>query len=335
METRPEHIYECIVVGGGIAGLQAAIQLGRYQHDILVIDGNRGRSTLCRNYHNLLGWPDGVSGLELRRLGRSQALHYGVQFRSDVAVNANRLGFARFSLDTATGERLFTETLLFATGITDAVPAIPGLVPALGDTVFICPDCDGYEAIDRKTTVLGSGDAGAAMALELLYFTKHLVFVNHHAEAVADSLQKALANANIPRIDGDILQVEAGVSGPVRVTLSDGRSLETERCFLAFGGNQVESELASSLGAQCETKHHLAVHPRTKQTTMPNLFAAGDVVAHSEQVSIAMGDGAGAAIFIHKALLGEHVDVCQMPSPNQVTRTSPAHARPGRLATEP
>lgn len=314
METRPEHMYECIVVGGGIAGLQAAIQLGRYQHDILVIDKNGGRSTLCRNYHNLLGWPDGVSGLELRRLGRRQALHYGVKFRSDIAVGASRLGFARFSLETASGDRLFAQTLLFATGISDAIPAIPGLAPALGETVFICPDCDGYEAIDRKTAVLGSGDAGAGMALELLYFTKDLVYVNHHCATVRESLQKALANASIPRIDGDILQVEAGVSGPVNVTLEDGRSVEVDRCFLAFGGNQVESELATTLGAQTATKHHLAVHPRTKQTTVPNVFAAGDIVAHSEQVSIAMGDGAGAAIFIHKALLGEHVDICQVPA---------------------
>ena len=72
--------YDSMIVGGGIAGLQAAIQLGRYEHRVLVIDAGYGRSTLCKSYHNLLGWPDGVSGEELRRLGRLQAEKLGVTF---------------------------------------------------------------------------------------------------------------------------------------------------------------------------------------------------------------------------------------------------------------
>ena len=86
---------DCIIIGGGIAGLQAAIQLGRYQHQVVVIDSNQGRSTLCKCYHNILGWPDGVSGEEIRRLGRQHAEKYGVIFKNDkVTIITKRVSLA-------------------------------------------------------------------------------------------------------------------------------------------------------------------------------------------------------------------------------------------------
>lgn len=83
-------LYDCIIVGGGIAGLQGAIQLGRYQHQTLVIDAQDGRSTLCRSYHNILGWPDGVSGKELRERGKTQAEKLGVQFTQGEVKKAKK-----------------------------------------------------------------------------------------------------------------------------------------------------------------------------------------------------------------------------------------------------
>lgn len=85
-------MYDCIIVGGGFAGLQAAIQLGRYGHRVKVVDKGYGRSTLCRSYRNLIGWPDGVSGQKLRRLGQLQAQRLGVEFVQDEALAAARDG---------------------------------------------------------------------------------------------------------------------------------------------------------------------------------------------------------------------------------------------------
>jgi thioredoxin reductase len=83
--------YDCMIIGGGIAGLQAAIQLGRYSvHNVLVIDAGYGRSTLCRQYHNLLGFPEGISGEELRSRGRTQAKSYGVKFVQDTVIEAKK-----------------------------------------------------------------------------------------------------------------------------------------------------------------------------------------------------------------------------------------------------
>src|SRR5690625_4963126 len=107
--------YDSIIVGGGIAGLQAAIQLGRYNHRVLVIDKGEGRSTLCRNYHNLLGWPEGISGQELRHLGRVHASRLGVEFLEGEVLEA-RKEEGVFYIKTDGAERTWTaKTLMFAT----------------------------------------------------------------------------------------------------------------------------------------------------------------------------------------------------------------------------
>ena len=99
-------LYDSVIVGGGIAGLQAAIQLGRYEHEVIVIDAGYGRSTLCRCYHNLLGWPDGVSGEKLRQLGLIHAKKLGIQFFQDKAIDAKKTEEG-FVVHTAKGGRAF------------------------------------------------------------------------------------------------------------------------------------------------------------------------------------------------------------------------------------
>ncbi|KHE67323.1 NAD(P)/FAD-dependent oxidoreductase, partial [Halobacillus sp. BBL2006] len=160
-------IYDCIIIGGGIAGLQASIQLGRYNRNVLTIDAGEGRSTLCRKYNNILGFPGGVSGEELRDAGVKQSKGFGVEFLYDEVTDVHK-EIEGFTITTKTGKTFNTKTVLLATGVKDNLPTIPGLKECLGLSVYICPDCDGYEITDRKTIVIGSGDAGAAMS-EAIY----------------------------------------------------------------------------------------------------------------------------------------------------------------------
>ena len=419
-------VYECAIIGGGIAGLQAAIQLGRYRHSVVVVDAGDGRSTLCRGYHNLLGWPDGVSGEALRRAGREQALRYGVAFVDGLAVAARReaaggangrstgaeKGAAEAGLRTegsggtaeaglltkgsggtaeagprtegsggtaeagllmegsggtveagprtegsggtaeagllmegsggtaekgvrtagegaatgaepraagsggtaeAGGEGLFVVTLeggaeiralrlLIATGVKDRIPDWPELRPCLGITAFICPDCDGWETSGRRTLVLGAGDAGASLALELVPWTRDIVYVNHELKALDPAVAVQLREAGIPMVETPVRRLLADDGRLHGVLLEDGALLEAERAFLGFGGNEVRSSLAAMLGARLSSNRHIEVDPRTKLTSVPHVWAAGDVTAHSEQTAIAMGDGLQAAIWIHKSL---------------------------------
>ncbi len=303
--------YDCIIVGGGIAGLQAAIQLGRYGHDLLVVDAGYGRSIWCRSYHNVLGWPDGVAGEQLRRLGRLQAERLGVRFMEGEAVSAGkseggfsvRVNRAPDPYGAKPQQDFACRTLLLATGVLDRFPALPGLVPCLGLSVYVCPDCDGYEVKNRRTIVLGSGESGANMAITLTHWTPDIVFINHERKEIRDSTMAAIREKGIEYIAEPIAEVITENEWEFRgVRLKNGGKIAGERGFIAFGGNEVKSALAEQLGVERLENRHIVTDPRTKMTNIPGVWAAGDVAVHAEQVTIAMGEGSQAAIWIHKAL---------------------------------
>jgi thioredoxin reductase (NADPH) len=297
-------IWDSLIVGGGIAGLQAAIQLGRYGQSVLVIDSGYGRSTLCRSYHNILGWPDGVSGEELRSKGRKQAEALGVKFVLDEIVEATGAEQGRFELAGKSGERYQGQTLLLATGLMDRFPDLPGLVPCFGMTVYVCPDCDGYEIKDKSTIIMGAGDVGAEMALLLAHLASDMVYVNHERKQVKAEVLKKLKHKGINHVQEEIAEVLSDGNGKFEgVKLANGEIIEGERGFIAFGGNHVKSELAKQLGVERLENRHLLADPRTKMTNVRHVWAAGDVGVHAEQVTIAMGEGTQAAVWMHKALV--------------------------------
>lgn len=296
--------YDCIIVGGGIAGLQAAIQLGRYKHKVLVIDSNHGRSTLCKSYHNILGWPNGISGQELRGIGKSQAEKLGVEFKSEKVDSVEKVDKG-FRLTVNTGSQYVSKRLLLATGVMDRIPAFPELLPCLGISVYVCPDCDGYEVKNKTTIVIGAGNVGAQMALTLSYWTQDLIYINHELTEISEHLLNELKVHRIRYVEETIQKVMAENSYLQGFILKSGKKIMGERGFIAFGGNEVKSNLAKQLGVELLENQHIVVNPRTKMTNIPNVWAAGDLAAHSEQVTIAMGDGSAAAIWIHKSLMNE------------------------------
>lgn len=296
-------VKDCIIIGGGIAGLQAAIQLGRYSaYDVLVIDRGTGRSTICKSYRNILGWPDGVPGEELRRRGRQQAESVGVTFAADDIRKAGRDEAQYFVLTGKDGVQYRAKTLLLATGVMDRFPKLPGLMPTLGTSVFVCPDCDGYEIQDRKTVVMGSGDPGASMAVLLSERTNDIIYINHEGEPASSEHMSQLAELGIPYIEKKVSEIreEGGILSAV--VLEDGSIVSAERGFISFGGNMIYSELAEQLGAELEHNRHVKTDPRSKMTSVELLWAAGDLGVHSELTTVAMGEGATAAIWINKTL---------------------------------
>lgn len=295
-------IYDCVIIGGGIAGLQAAIQLGRYKHKVLVIDSGDGRSALCQSYHNILGYPNGVSGLKLREIGRQQAEDLGVEFILAKAEKVENQGNV-FSVFLQNGEARKGKRLLLATGVLDRVPPFPKIYPCLGKSVYVCPDCDGFEVRDQRVVVIGSGVVGANMALTLSYWTDEIIYINHEAGDIPDELLNKISQQGIQYISKPIAEILADYEQLQGFILHDHTRIETKHAFIAFGGNEVKSALASQLGIELLENKHIVTNPRTKMTSLENVWAAGDVSAHSEQVTIAMGEGSQAAIWIHKSLL--------------------------------
>lgn len=294
--------YDCIIVGGGLAGLQAAIQLGRYSsHRVLVVDAGEGRSTLCGNYHNILGFPDGISGQELRSRGRMQAERTGVCFEKDRIVETGRQG-EQIQLIGSSGSAYMAKTVLLATGLSDRIPEIKGLTPTLGRTVYVCPDCDGYEIQDHRTVLLGSGEAGANMAMILIQRTSDLLYINHEQTPISAELHRSMKEAGVRYLETAVQEVQLMEDGHITGVLTeDGQIFESERGFIAFGGNRVHYELAEQLGAVIADNKHVEADPRSMQAA-PNVWIAGDLGLHAEQATVAMGEGSIAAIWIHKAL---------------------------------
>ncbi|MGE7608170.1 NAD(P)/FAD-dependent oxidoreductase [Peribacillus frigoritolerans] len=295
---------DCIIIGGGIAGIQAAIQLGRYKHDIIVIDSAQGRSSIAKAYHNILGWPNGVSGKQLRTLGRQHAEKFGVEFTDDKVTSLKKKQ-DKFFIQTENDREYQAKMIFLGTGITDNIPPIKNIYSTLGTSTYICPDCDGYEIMDKQTIVLGGGNTGAGMALTLLYWSKDIIYVNHLKSKIDDEYRDKLTANHIPVIEEEVCEVHVDANQELTgIQLVSGKIIRAEKAFTAFKGNKLNNDLALQLGVQVNENNHVVVHPRTKETNIKGVWAGGDLVAHSEQVTISMGDGTQSAIWIHKRLLG-------------------------------
>ena len=198
------------------------------------------------------------------------------------------------------------KTIFLATGLVDYLPKLENLTDCLGVSIYVCPDCDGYEVSGKKTVILGSGNRGADLAIILTYWTDDIIFVNHDQSPVDDAKLKRLQKHQIQFINESIEKVlldeHRHFSG---VLLKNKEVIKAERGFTGFNGNKMNFELAEQVGVELMKNKHVLVNPRTKETNVSGVWAGGDLAAHSEQVSIAMGDGSQAAIWIHKRILDE------------------------------
>jgi thioredoxin reductase (NADPH) len=297
--------YDCVVIGGGIAGLQAAIQLGRYSHRVLVIDNNEGRSLLCRSYKNILGWPDGISGKELRERGKFQAEQLGVTFLTDLVTNIEKVDKDGYNVTCQNHSSIQSKCILLATGIKEKVPNIKNITTCLGKSIYVCPDCDGFEIKNKRTVVIGSGNTGASLAITIRYFSDEITYINHEMKELSIALQNELKKSDIKVINkeaSEIIQTDGHMKG---VMFIDNSIFESEKGFIAFAGNVVQTDLLKNLGVERLESNHVVVDPRTKKTNIPNIWAAGDITIHSQLVTTAMADGAQAAIWIHKTLVSK------------------------------
>ena len=238
-------------------------------------------------------------------LGRTHAEKYGVIFKNDKVVSLKKKEDG-FHVLTEQNVEYVSNTIFLATGLVDHLPKLENLTDCLGASIYVCPDCDGYEISGKKTVVLGSGNRGADLAITLTYWTDDIVFVNHDRATVDDAKLKSLQKHQIQIINEPIekilLDENKHFSG---ILLKNKEVVKAERGFTGFSGNKINSELAVQVGVELTKNKHVLVNPRTKETNVLGVWAGGDLAAHSEQVTIAMGDGSQAAIWIHKRLMGE------------------------------
>lgn len=291
---------DCLVIGGGPAGLTAAIYLARFHLSVMVIDRGGGRARSIPRTHNHAGFPGGISGRDLIDRMVAQAQHFGAtMLHGEVTALSTREGGFEATLG---GHQVQARSVLIATGVTNHRPAMDAALheeSVQRNLLRYCPVCDGYEVTDRRVAVIGGGSHGAREALFLRSFTCDVTLIAPDAAAsLPGDDTAALADAGV-----------AIMAGPVMGFAIDGDRIEvtTASDVLRFAavypalGSAVHSELAVAVGADVTEVGCIKVD-RHQRSSVPGLYAAGDVVLGLDQISHAMGEAGVAATAIRNDL---------------------------------
>lgn len=288
--------YDALILGGGPAGLSAAVYLGRFTRSVLVLDAGEGRSSFAQRNENYLGFPEGVTTRELRELGRRQAERFGVEFKEARVERVERTDEGHFRAYTTDGD-FEGKTLLFATGVTDVWPDVPGVRKRVGIDVFWCITCDGHRTKDRRIVCVGNTDEAATTTLQFLLFTREVTLVADPDKArFSDAKRAALEAQGVPLHLSRLELLELSPDGG-RLTaacLEDGTRLP---CDLAFSllGVRPNTQLAREMGLELDDEGYVVIDEEG-YTSVPGVFAAGDLTRmYTQQVASAVHAGAEAA----------------------------------------
>lgn len=297
---RPE-LLDCAVIGAGAAGLTAAVYLARFRRRIAVIDSGASRLLTIPTSHNYPGFAGGIHGDDILQRLRAQAAHYGTGITTGVIERLERTDDGCFAV-TAQQNRWLARTVILATGVLDVEPNFPDVKRAMAQgCVRYCPVCDGYEAIDKKVAVLGRDKSGLAEALFLNHYTQDVSLFALHGELRLTNEDRArLARSSVRAVPQTVTRLAFDERGTMAVWLDNGQIEHFDMIYGALG-TLVNSGLAQTLGARCTENGELLVDDH-QQTSVDGLYAAGDIVAGLNQITVAMGHAAIAATAVHNRL---------------------------------
>lgn len=288
-------IFDCIVVGGGPAGLTAAIYLGRFKRSVLVIDsGHGGRWDSHEINQNYMGFPDGISTQELRAKGKQQAERFHAKFAEEKVVGIEK--HENFEVQTET-KKFFAKTLIIASGVKDKFPRFESLKDCLGKSLFVCITCDGYKTQNKRITVIGNSNDALVTAVQFMNYSKDVSVVTDKEPGswqLNPELIERLKKRNIAFYDGIIEDIvsEGGLIKTIK--LHDGRTVETDFVF-SMEGALPNSDLARSIGVDTDSNGYILTN-NEQRTNIKGVYAAGDVTREfAHQVVTAAHEGATAA----------------------------------------
>ncbi|MEH3038941.1 MAG: NAD(P)/FAD-dependent oxidoreductase [Sphingomonas paucimobilis] len=292
---------DCAIIGAGPAGLTAAIYLARFHLTIRMFDCGSSRAAMIPRTHNHAGYPGGITGPDLLAKMHEQAREFGATCEA-ATVTAIERDDHDFIVHTDRSA-LRARTALLATGVVNHRPA--GLDDSTHDTALAsgllryCPICDGYEVTDRRVGVIGTGDHGMREALFLRGYTSDVTLIAPDTDhALDDACRAALDDAGIRRVDGPCGDYR--IDGDRFVVRTADGDLSFDSVYPALG-SRIRSELAITAGARATDDGCLEVDDH-QRTSVPGLFAAGDVVKGLDQISHAMGEAGVAATTIRNLL---------------------------------
>lgn len=298
-------MYDVIVVGGGAAGLSAALILGRARRRALVIDAGEPRNAPSHESHSFFT-RDGAPPRELVRIGREQAAAYGVEVREGRATDASRLEDGSFEVTLEDGERVCARRLLLATGVVDELPDIPGFAERWGKSVLHCPYCHGWEIRDQPFAILVNGPGTLDFVALLHGWSRDLTVCTNGPAELDDETRAKLARHGVPVREEPIAALEGPGEALERVVFAQGEPLACAALFHR-PDQRPAGDLAHRLGCARRDDGMLQLD-MMYQSSVPGVYIAGDLTRRMQQVGAAAAQGAHAAAGINHALLMEEFD---------------------------
>ncbi|GAB20506.1 putative oxidoreductase [Gordonia effusa NBRC 100432] len=290
-----DHV-DVVVIGGGSAGLGAAIALGRSLRSVVVVDAGQPRNAPSDHAHNVLG-REGISPRELITAGRAEAQSYGVRFLDDEVTAASRAA-DRFLIVTASGTEISARRVILATGLVDVLPDVDGVAQCWGKTVLHCPYCHGYEVRGQRIGILATGPMATHQALLFNQLSENVTVFAHTATPDDESLKK-LAALGITVVDGEVARLDREGTQVSAVVLADGTTYPLDAVVVG-PKFEARAEVYEWLGGEV-TEHPMGHFVETEpmgKTAIDGVWAAGNIADLSAMVSVSSGAGvmAGAAV---------------------------------------
>jgi thioredoxin reductase len=299
-------MYDVVIVGGGPAGLSAALMLGRCRRSVLVCDTGKPRNAASQAMHGYLT-RDGIPPREFLAIARQQLQQYLTVEMRDVEVQAAACRpDGRFDVTLAGGEHVISRKLLLATGVADQLPQVPGLESLYGRSVFHCPYCDGWEVSDEPLAIYGRGARGVGLSLTLTVWSRDLVLCTDGPSEIEPDDMARLARNGITVREEPITRLEGQDGKLSAVVFESGESLPRRALFFTTGQSQ-QSALAIMLGCELNDKGTVRTG-KYESTHLAGLFVCGDASRAVQWVIVAASEGAEAAFAINSDLLKEDLE---------------------------
>jgi thioredoxin reductase len=295
--------FECAIIGAGPAGLSCALLLARHLRKVIVIDTGSPRNAASQRVNGLIG-RHGTSPVELIERGRREAIDAGALFFSD-RVDRLSLDGEEFLLSCAQ-KKFRASRVVLAYGIKDTMPDIAGAKELYGRGIFHCPTCDGYEVKAKNVVALGKGKKVASLGLELTHWAKGVTILTNGEDTQIDSeAARKLGENNVNIVTNPIDRCIARGKDFSGVQFIGGSTLEADALFFVLGTVR-SAQFAEDMGCELDSETDTIRVNEQLETSVPGIYAIGDLIDGPQQVAKAAADGVVAAVAIHKSLLPEN-----------------------------
>jgi thioredoxin reductase len=291
-------VFDVVIIGGGPAGLSAALLLGRCRRRVLVCDAGRPRNARARELHGFLT-RDGTPPLELLRLGRDELTPYGVELRAIEVTGITRRKDS-FDIRLANRSSVSGRMVLVASGIRDELPPVPGLDDCYGISAHHCPYCDGWEAREKRIAVIGHGQGGAGLALSLKTWSDQVVLCANGPARLTPAQRTQLRRHRIAVHESRIQTIEHHAGRVRHVVMAGGAQVACDEIFL-LTRQHPQCPLPEKLGCAV-TARGVVKTDRFGATGVAGLYVVGDASRDVQFAVVAAAEGAKAAVAINKAL---------------------------------